>query len=342
MIRRIKHASTATCTLPIYMGFLMTEPNSISCTQLAETYNISHDSVNRFLEREDYTPHDLYQEAIQHIDNNKLIVSIDDTVLDKPYSQHMDLVSYFWSGKHHRSVKGINLITLYATDQNGQNIPINFRIYDKSESKTKNDYFMDMLSEVLSWGAKIQFITGDSWYSSTGNLKTIRKYGIRFMFGIDCNRKVSPEKGQWFQLRLLPDFHQGQVVWLKDFGFVQLFKTQLKEQQRFYIVHQDEDDLLSFEGFHELHSSHWKIEQYHRVIKQVCHIEKFQVRRSKLILNHIFSALMAYVEIQKNQFEGIFENVYRWQKKLFRPMIKNFIDDFILDKNHLLPQRVYK
>ena len=72
VIRRIKHASTATCTLPIYMGFLMTEPNSISCTQLAETYNISHDSVNRFLEREDYTPHDLYQEAIQHIDNNKL------------------------------------------------------------------------------------------------------------------------------------------------------------------------------------------------------------------------------------------------------------------------------
>ena len=108
------------------------------------------------------------------------------------------------------------------------------------------------------------------------------------MFGVDSNRKVSPEKGQWFQLRLLPDFHQGQVVWLKDFGFVQLFKTQLKEQQRFYIVHQDEDDLLSFEGFHELHSSHWKIEQYHRVIKQVCHIEKFQVRRSKLILNHIF------------------------------------------------------
>jgi len=196
------------------MGFLMTEPNSISCTQLAETYNISHDSVNRFLEREDYTPHDLYQEAIQHIDNNKLIVSIDDTVLDKPYSQHMDLVSYFWSGKHHRSVKGINLITLYATDQNGQNIPINFRIYDKSESKTKNDYFMDMLSEVLSWGAKI--------------------------------------------------------------------------------------------------------------------------------LNHIFSALMAYVEIQKNQFERIFENVYRWQKKLFRPIIKDFIDDFILDKNHLLPQRIYK
>ena len=341
MIRQTKHASTAACTLPIYMGFLMTEPHSISCTQLADTYNISHDSVNRFLEREDYTPQDLYEEAIQHIKNHKLIVSVDDTVLDKPYSQHIDLVGYFWSGKHHKSVKGINLITLYATDQKGQNMPINFRIYDKSENKTKNDYFMDMLNEVIDWGANIRWITGDSWYSSTANLKTIRKHGIGFMFGIDSNRKVSPEKGQWYQIRLLPKLEQGQTVWLKDFGFVQLFKTQLKEQQRFYIVHQ-EDDSLSFEDFHELDASHWQIEQYHRVIKQVCHIEKFQVRRSKLILNHIFSALMAYVEIQKKQFKQVFENVYRWQKELFRPIIKNFIDEFIVDKDYLLPQSVSK
>ena len=37
--------------------------------------------------------------------------------------------------------------------------------------KTKNDYFMDMLSEITQSIAKIQFITGDSWYSSTENLK---------------------------------------------------------------------------------------------------------------------------------------------------------------------------
>ena len=156
-------------TLPIYMGFLMTEPNSISCTQLAETYNISHDSVNRFLEREDYTPHDLYQEAIQHIDNNKLIVSIDDTVLDKPYSQHMDLVSYFFQGKHHRSVKGINSLPCMRWS-NGQNIPINFEFMTNLKKNQEWLLYGDVL-KLLSWGAKIQFITGDSWYSSTGNLK---------------------------------------------------------------------------------------------------------------------------------------------------------------------------
>jgi len=37
---------------------------------------------------------------------------VDDTVLDKPYSEKIGFVRYQWSGKHHRSVKGIGLVTL--------------------------------------------------------------------------------------------------------------------------------------------------------------------------------------------------------------------------------------
>ena len=77
----------------------------------------------------------------------------------------MDLVSHFWSGKHYCSVKGINLITLYYTDLNNNHLPVNYRIYDKSEDKTKNDYFQDMLLGVLNWGINLNFVTGDSWYS---------------------------------------------------------------------------------------------------------------------------------------------------------------------------------
>ena len=159
------------------------------------------------------------------------------------------------------------------------------------------------------------------------------------MFGIDSNRKVSLEKGNWHQIRQLPAFENGQTVWLKDFGFVQLFKTQLKEQQRFYIVYAP-NEYLTLDRFQDLHASHWKIEQYHRVIKQVCHIEKFQVRRMKLIHNHIFASLMAYVQVQQIQWNDIFMNIYQWQKSLFRPIIKSFIDGFILVKNYLLPQKL--
>lgn len=59
--------------------------------------------------------------------------------------------NYFWSGKHKRAVKGINLIALYYTDKEGNSYPVNFRIYDKQESKTKNDYFREMVLEVIQW-----------------------------------------------------------------------------------------------------------------------------------------------------------------------------------------------
>ncbi|MCK5122502.1 MAG: hypothetical protein KAQ91_10985 [Methylococcales bacterium] len=112
-------------------------------------------------------------------------MSVDDSVLDKPYSQYMELVSYFWSGKHHRSVKGINLVTLYYTDIQGKHQPVNFRVVDKAEDKTKNDYFQEMLTEVLAWGLEPAFVTGDSWYSCVSNLKLIRNHQIGLLFALE-------------------------------------------------------------------------------------------------------------------------------------------------------------
>jgi hypothetical protein len=37
------------------MGFLMSEPNSASCSRLADVMGISHDRVNRFLLRRSCT-----------------------------------------------------------------------------------------------------------------------------------------------------------------------------------------------------------------------------------------------------------------------------------------------
>ena len=144
------------------MGFLISEPKSSTCTRLAEATDISHDSVNRFLQRENYQPKDMFDEAAQSLCLIGGMLSVDDTVLDKPYSNSVALVGHFWSGKHHRVVKGINLVTLYHTDSAGRHMPVNFRICDKPEGKTKNDYFLKMLLEVLAWGLKPAFVTGDS------------------------------------------------------------------------------------------------------------------------------------------------------------------------------------
>lgn len=58
--------------------------------------------------------------------------------------------------------KGINIITLYYRDPDGKAMPINYRIYDKQEEKTKNNYFREMVEEVIEWGIKPLLVTGDT------------------------------------------------------------------------------------------------------------------------------------------------------------------------------------
>jgi len=87
-------------------------------------------------------------------------------------------IGYFWSGVHHRHIKGLNLITLYYTDPTGLSVPVNYRIYDKREGKTKNQYLREMIAEVESWGLTPKFVTGDSWYSSRENLQFLKNEAI--------------------------------------------------------------------------------------------------------------------------------------------------------------------
>ena len=102
----------------------------------------------------------------------------------------------------------------------------------------------------------------------------------------------------------------------------------------------DENDYPAFgqQAFLELHDQHWQIEQYHRMIKQVCNIERFQVRRRLLIQNHIFAAICGFVHLRQMQLAQLFENAYQWQRNLFTEVVAGFVAEFVQGKEHLNPQ----
>nr|WP_161890324.1 hypothetical protein [Pontibacter russatus] len=66
-------------------------------------------------------------------------------VLDKPFTApaSTELLGYFWSGRHHKVVKGISLTTLFYTDTSGLGLPVNLRIYRHQEGKSKHAYFQE-------------------------------------------------------------------------------------------------------------------------------------------------------------------------------------------------------
>ncbi len=314
-MRILTKPSTAQCTLPIYISFLLSEPKNTTCTRLSDILPISHDSINRFLGREDYTPLDLFMAVKSNIVWHCGTLSVDDTVVDKPHSDpnQTELIDYFWSGKHKRSVKGINLITLYYTDINEVCVPVNFRLVDKSSGKTKNDYFREMLVEVLTWGLKPVFITGDSWYSSLDNLKCVKDHALSFMFAIERNRLVSLEKGTYIRVQSLNIPKSGLVLYLKGFATVKVFRTIFKDEYRYYIIHTPKNetlDNLTYQDFKIIHDNHWQIERFHRAVKQVCNIETFQVRTTKSIQNHIFWDRSAFVKLELMRFQNDIVNWY--------------------------------
>ncbi len=101
------------CQLEHYTLFLLSEPKQMGCSRLAEILdNVSHDSVNRFLLRERYDPKDLFDIAKSIINLQGGILSVDDTVIEKHYGNPKcaELIGYFWSGKYHKTIKGLNLI----------------------------------------------------------------------------------------------------------------------------------------------------------------------------------------------------------------------------------------
>ena len=304
----------------------------MGCNRLAEILeNVSHDSINRFLLRERYEAKDLFDTVKDLIDLRGGILSVDDTVIEKHYSnpECAELIGYFWSGKYHKSIKGLNLITLYYSDRQENSVPIDYRIYDRKEGKTKNDYFKEMLLEVMTWGLKPSMVTGDSWYSSIANLKFLRNQKLGFLFGVEKNRTVSNQPGKYHPVSSLNIPDEGLITHLKEFGFIKLLRKDFKKgDSRHYILYLPDSEKLqeiSRQEFITIHDTHWGIEAFHRAIKQVCGICKFMVRNTQAIKTHVFCSLQAFIRLEKMRSTNSISNWYQVQRNLFTLVIREYI-----------------
>ena len=198
-----------------------------------------------------------------------------------------------------------------------------------------------MLAEVISWGLRPASVTGDSWYSSTKNLKAIKNKGLAFMFALKSNRQVSLEKNEWIAVQSADIPEEGLTVWLRAFGFIRLFRTMLKNEHRHYALYLPDDaplDQVIRTEFEAIHDQHWQIEQYHRAIKQVCHIEHSQVRAEAGVRNHVFAALSGYIHLQKMSLAQLITHTYALHRDLFNEVISEFINQTASTIKGLLPE----
>src|SRR5674536_109832 len=121
-----------------FINFLIATSNVFSYTEAARCDPFvanapSHDAFTRCLQRQPTDTEALWDEVKNHVKPEESFLIVDDSTLDKPYAKEMAFVRRMWSGKHHRTVKGISLITLIWTDGTTV-IPVDFRIYNIDEA----------------------------------------------------------------------------------------------------------------------------------------------------------------------------------------------------------------
>jgi len=287
-----------------YINFIIATPRTVTATEASScqpdsTNAPAHDAFTRLLSRLEPDSEVLWTEAQTQIDLNTGILVLDDSTLEKPYSPFNALLYRHWSGKQKAVVEGINLITLLWTD-GVRCVPVDYRVFDKDrDGKTKNDHFAEMLLAAYQRGFNPQLVCFDSWYGSVENLKLVRCLGWHFLTRLKSNRQIRVGNGKLeavSQAGLCGG--NGTLLWLKGFGEIKVFRVRATDGTSEYWA----TSLLQMTEAkrEEFALAAWRIEMYHRGLKQQCLIERAQCRRVRPVLNHIGLSIRAFLRLESH------------------------------------------
>lgn len=287
-----------------YINFIIATPRDVTATEAERVQPESkdapaHDAFTRLLQRLEPDSQTLWQEVHTQVDLQSGILVLDDSTLEKPFSRFNALVYQHWSGKQKEVVSGINLITLLWTD-GVRCIPVDYRVFDKDrDGKSKNDHFAQMLLEAHERGFHPKLVCFDSWYGSIENLKLCRSLGWHFLTRLKANRQI---RAGGSKLQAVSESGltggDGTIAWLKGFGEIKVFRVRATDGASEYWA-------TSLKQMTEVEretqaKSAWRIEMYHRALKQQCLIERAQCRRLRPVLNHIGLCLRAFVRLESH------------------------------------------
>lgn len=272
--------------------------------------SFSHDSVKRYLQLDKLTANQVWEHAQGEIVRSpRGCIIFDDTILDKGHSHQIELVRRQYSGNAHGIIKGIGLVNcLYVNPDTGEYWPIDYRLFaPDQDGKTKLDHVREMLlNAVANKALPCDRVLFDTWYATQELMLLVDSLGKRFYCPIKSNRLVDDSEGQrpyravdslsW----TAQDIEHGKRIKINKFPKnckVKLFRVAVSSNRTDWVVTNDlaQDSLQATQ---EACALRWKIEQFHRELKQLTGVEKCQCRKARMQRNHIACAILVWVRLK--------------------------------------------
>jgi len=311
-----------------YCQYLLSSQINYTITNLAEHLeNISHDKINYYLKKEKLTPRLLWdnvKDVIMTDDNGYVI--FDDSVLDKRYSEKIEIVRRQYSGNEHGVLKGIGVVScVYVNPKLERFWVVDYRIFNPdADGKTKIDHVKDMLQNLV-YHKLLPFDTVlmDTWYAVHNLMLYIDSLDKIYYCPLKDNRLVDDTFGKekYKRIELLQwseeELESGKIIKIKGFPAnkkVKLFRVTVTTNRTDYVVTNDLSQ-SSTDVVQQVCKIRWKIEEFHREIKQLTGIESCQCRKARLQLNHIACAMLVWVRL-KNLAYRTGQTIYQIKQKL--------------------------
>ncbi len=309
----------------LYCQFLLSAQNNFTMTAMAElTGNMAHDKINRWAKEARLTSGILWEYTEGLVDRNSGYLICDDMIIEKDRGKGIELTSKHFSPSDGKYVNGLNLVSILWSDGE-KHIPVTFRVHTPQlDGKNKNNRFQDMLKQLHQRQFSPKAVLMDSWYATVDNLKAINSLGWVWITELKKNRIVVPEPHQPINLEKLDIPSQGVIVHLRGYGQVKIIKRVVSKDHLGYLATND----LSFsaDDIAKGYAERWKIEEYHRGLKQTTGIEECQARAARIQKNHIFCSILAFTALEAKRIEdGLswYQSKYQIVKDAIRHYLKS-------------------
>ncbi|HRH43593.1 MAG TPA: transposase [Pyrinomonadaceae bacterium] len=327
----------------IYSDYLISSFGLTTATGLSKLLDgeISHDKITRFLSGEAKTSKDLWQfvkPLIREIETDDACLIIDDSIEEKPYTDENEIVCWHYDHSKQLLIKGINFLScLYQTADFA--LPIGFDLIRKTEFYldpkdgkekrrspiSKNELARSQIEYAVKNKVKFRFVLFDVWFAAVENLRFILKQHKHFICPLKSNRKIASSKedklqGRWQKLETLEiETDKSCLIYLEGLEVPVLLIKQVftNEDGKTIIQYLISSDLnLSIDDITTNYHKRWRVEEYHKSLKQNVSLERSPTQTETTQTNHFFAALCGYIKLERLKIKTK-QNHFALKSKLY-------------------------
>jgi putative transposase len=159
-----------------------------------------------------------------------------------------------------------------------------------------------MLCTAAARGFQPALLGFESWYASLRNLKLVRDRRGSWLTQLKANRLVDPAHTGNQPLRAILIPRYGLIVHLKGYGLIKVFKSAALNGSIEYWATSELSRTVECCADDEPRRL-WRIEEYHRGLKQFYGIERAEHRSATAQRNHLGLALRAFLRLECHRLQ---------------------------------------